>query len=206
MYILKNAWKNITRSKGRNILIGIIVIVIAAACSITLAIRQSAQSIVSAYQEKNKIEATIGMDRKSLMDSLKDNSSQEKMIEAFNNIENITAEEIEKYGDSEYVSSYFYTYDLSVDAKDIKEATDSLVKETTTTTTDTTTKTEKFNSSNRPQMPPGGFDTSRITTSAATNVLVQIKAEDRGKATIANGGSGYNYQGAKQSDVRRGCL
>ena len=45
------------------------------------------------------------------------------------------------------------------------------------------------------------IDTSRITTSAATNVLVQIKAEDRGKATIANGGSGYNYQGAKQSDV-----
>ena len=45
------------------------------------------------------------------------------------------------------------------------------------------------------------IDTSRIDTSAATNVLVQIKAEDRGKATIANGGSGYNYQGAKQSDV-----
>ena len=45
------------------------------------------------------------------------------------------------------------------------------------------------------------IDTSRITTSAATNVLVQIKAEDRGKATIANGGSSYNYQGAKKSDV-----
>ena len=66
MYIFKNAIKNITRSKGRNILIGIIIIVIAAASSITLAIRESANNIVSAYQEKNKIEATIGMNRNYL--------------------------------------------------------------------------------------------------------------------------------------------
>ena len=184
MYIFKNAWKNITRNKGRNILIGIIVIVIAAASSITLAIRQSANNIVTAYQEKNKIEATIGMDRNKLMENLrKDNSSQEDMIEAFNKIENVTAEEVENYGNSDYVSSYYYTLDLSVDAKDIKEATDSLVKETTTTTTDTTTKTEKFNSGNRPQMPPGGFDTSRITTSRRsvtkkTEKIFNEKAQD----------------------------
>ena len=51
MYIFKNAWKNITRNKGRNILIEIIIIVIAAASSITLAIRESANKIVTAYQE-----------------------------------------------------------------------------------------------------------------------------------------------------------
>ena len=84
MYIFKNAWKNITRNKGRNILIGIIVVVIAASSSITLAIRESANDIVTAYQEKNKIEATIGMNRNSLMEMLrKDNSSQEDMINIF---------------------------------------------------------------------------------------------------------------------------
>jgi len=170
MYIFKNAWKNITRNKGRNVLIGIIVVVIAAASSITLAIRESANDIVTAYQEKNKIEATIGMDRNSLMEILrKDNSSQEDMINAFNNIESVTAEEIDKYGESDYVSEYFYTYDLSVDAKDIKEATDSLVKETTTTKTETTTKTQKFSGSDNMQgVPPGGFGGSRTTTNRKT--------------------------------------
>ena len=186
MYIFKNAWKNITRNKGRNILIGIIVIVIASASSITLAIRKSANDIVTAYQEKNKIEATIGMDRNSLMGILrKDNSSQEDMINAFNKIESVTVEEIEKYGESSYVSDYYYTYDLSVDAKDIKEATDSLVKETTTTETETTTKTEQFgnSSSNFPGMPPSGFGgtkttTDKKTTTKKTEKIFNEKAQD----------------------------
>ena len=185
MYIFKNAWRNITRNKGRNILIGIIVIVISAASSITLAIRESANNIVTAYQEKNKIEATIGMDRSSLMELLKqDNSSQEDMINAFNKIESVTAEEIEKYGDSEYVTDYYCTYDLSVDAKDITEATDSLVNETTTTETETTSKTEKFggSSGNFPGMPPS-FDGSRTTTSKKkttkkTEKIFNEKAQD----------------------------
>ena len=192
MYILKNAWKNITRNKGRNILIGIIVIVIAAASSITLAIRESANDIVSAYQEKNKVEATIGMNRNSLMEMLKnDNSSQEDMINAFNEIESITEEEIDLYGDSDYVSSYYYTYELSVDAKDITEATDSLVKETTTTKTETSTRTEQFNGS-FPGMPPGEFDGSKVTTDRKTTTkktekIFNEKAQD-GAFTLI----GYN--------------
>ena len=185
MYILKNAWKNITRNKGRNILIGVIIIVIAAASSITLAIRESANDIVIAYREKNKIEATIGMDRNSLMSLLrKDNSSQEEMINAFNKIEGVTTSEIEKYGESDYVSNYYYTYDLSVDAKNIKEATDSLVKETTTTKTETSTKTENFGGSGGfPGMPPSGFGgskttTNRKTTTTKTEKIFNEKAQD----------------------------
>ena len=44
MYILKNALKSIGRSKGRNILIGIIVLVIATSACIGLSIRQAAQN------------------------------------------------------------------------------------------------------------------------------------------------------------------
>ena len=51
MYILKNAITSITRSKGRNILIAIIIIVISAACAITLSIRNSADKIVKSYEE-----------------------------------------------------------------------------------------------------------------------------------------------------------
>lgn len=184
MYIFKNAWRNITRNKGRNILIGIIVIVISAACSITLAIRESASDIVKAYQEKNKIEATIGMNRNALMESFKgeddeDKKSQEDMINAFNDIEDISLDEIKNYGDSKYVTSYYYTYSLSVDADDIDEATDSLVKETTETTTNTTTK--QFQGGGFPGGPMGdggGYSTTRETTKKTTEKIYNEKAQD----------------------------
>ena len=177
MYIIKNAWKNIIRDKGRNILIGIIIVVIAASSSVTLAIRKSANDIVKAYQEKNKIEATIGMNRNNLMESLKkDNSSQENMINAFNNIASVTVEEIESYGDSEYVSSYYYTYELSVDAKDIKEATDSLVRETEET--NTTTETRSFGKGAFPGFPGGGEQTTSSTTTKRTERIFNEKAQD----------------------------
>ena len=189
MYIIKNALVNIKRNKGRNILIGIIIIVIAAACAITLAIRASAEKIIASYEEQNKIEATISIDREAMMKEFRDsNKSQEKMINAFNDIDNIKEEEVQKYGESEYLESYYYTYDLSVNAKDIKEATDSLVKETTTTKTETTTKTQKFgNSGSMPNMPPGGFSgfsssgsrttTSKRTTTTKTEKIFNEKAD-----------------------------
>lgn len=178
MYIFKNAWRNIVRNKGRNILIGIIIIVIASACSVTLAIRESANDIVKSYQEKNKIEATIGMNRAALMSSFTsgdEQKTQEEMINAFNEIESITLEEIKKYGESKYVSNYYYTYDLSVDAKDLTEATDSLVKEKTETTTETETK--KFRNGDRPEM-PGGWETNKKSTTTVTEKIFNEKAQD----------------------------
>ena len=186
MYIIKNALVNIKRNKGRNILIGLIIVVIAAACAITLAIRESAEKIIASYEEQNKIEATISLNRESMMQEFRDSGkSQEEMINAFNNIANVTEEEVNKYGESEYLESFYYTYDLSVNAKDIKEATDSLVKETTTTKTETTTRTQKFGGSNFPGMPPGGFGgnsgsrttTSRKTTTKKTEKIFNEKAD-----------------------------
>ncbi len=152
MYIFKNAWKNIIRNKSRNILLGIIVVVIACACSITLAIRGSANKIVDAYASQYNIEATIGTNRDALMQSFTQSSSQEDMINKFNDIDNLTIEEINKYGDSEYVSSYYYTYSINMDGKNLEEATDSLVKETTKTET----TTQSWGSSMTSGF-PGGF-------------------------------------------------
>ncbi len=195
MYILKNAITSIKRNKGRNILIGIIIIVISAASAITLAIRESATKIVTAYENKNPLTATIGMNRENLMKNLRDgNKSQEEMINAFNEIESITEDQIKEYGHSSNLKSYYYTYELSVDAKDIKEATDSLVKETTTTKTETTTTTRKTPSgnSNGGRMPPGGFGgststTRRKTTTTKTEKIFNEKAQD-GAFTLI----GYN--------------
>ena len=158
MYILKNALKSITRSKGRNILIGIIIVVISSSCAITLSIRNSANKIVNAYEEKYEVESSIGMNRENLVNSFKDgDKSQEDMINSFNEIEEVTIEEINKYGNSEYVKNYYYVYNLGMNANDIESATDSLVKETTTT------KTEMFGG-NMPPMFGGGRGSSTTTT------------------------------------------
>ena len=44
MYIIKNAFRCISRSKGRNILIGIIALVIAISACLGLSIRQASES------------------------------------------------------------------------------------------------------------------------------------------------------------------
>ena len=182
MYIIKNPFLNIKRDKGRNILIALIIIVISAACAITLAIRESAEKIINSYEEQNKIEATISLNRDSMMKEFRNsNKSQEEMINSFNSIESITEEDVIKYGDSKYLESFYYTYDLSVNAKDIKEATDSLVKETTTTETETTTTEEKIEgSSNKPGSPPSSSGsrttTNRKTTTTRTEKIFNEKA------------------------------
>ena len=98
MYIIKNALVNIKRNKGRNILIALIIIVIAAACTITLAIRESAEKIITSYEEQNKIETTISLDRESIMKEYREsNKSQEEMINAFGT----------KWGDDGLEYSYY---------------------------------------------------------------------------------------------------
>lgn len=55
MYILKNSLISITRNKGRNILIGIIILVISCASTVTLAIRNTANNLVKEYEESHDI-------------------------------------------------------------------------------------------------------------------------------------------------------
>lgn len=199
MYVLKNALVSISRNKGRNILIGIIIVVISAACAITLSIRNSADKIVTAYESKYNVEATIGMDRNALMESLRggsgdDKNTQEEMIEKFNEIKNITVEEINSYGNSEYVSSYYYVYNTNMDADDLEEATDSLVKETTTTTTKTDKYTTTFGGEAPPGMPgrPGGNSGSTTTKKSTTTTKKTEKIFNEKAANGAFSIKGYS--------------
>ena len=67
MYILKNALRCISRAKGRNILIGIIVLVIAVSACLGLSIRQAAESARSDTLDTLSVTATISFDRQSMM-------------------------------------------------------------------------------------------------------------------------------------------
>ena len=170
MYILKNALTNISRNKMRNILLGLIFVVIASILSITFAIKKSANNIIESYEEKNNVEANISMNRDKLMEHLNESESQEDKINAFNKIESLTLDEIKNYANSVYVSSYYYTYNLRVDAKNLTEATDSLVKETT----ETKTETKSFRNSPFGNTPP---NEERKTTTKKTEKIYNEKAE-----------------------------
>ena len=87
MYIIKNAFVSISRNKGRNIVIGIIITVIACACIIALATRNTANMTVEKYQNANHIVGSISFDRYSLMKSFKggEHTTKDK-IEAFNTV------------------------------------------------------------------------------------------------------------------------
>lgn len=57
MYILKNALKSVARIKGRSVLIGIVVLIIATSSCVALSIKNSASSLVESYKNENEIES-----------------------------------------------------------------------------------------------------------------------------------------------------
>ena len=70
MYIIRSALKCIGRSKGRNVLIGIIVLVIAISACIGLLIRQAAQSAKEETLSGMTVTATISIDRQAMMSNM----------------------------------------------------------------------------------------------------------------------------------------
>lgn len=123
MYLLKNAWLSITRNKGRNILIAIIFIVIACTSTIALAIKNSANQIISSYDSKYEVEASISMNRSNMVkDFQPGQENQEQNQERFEQISTLTVDEIKNYGDSDYVKEYYYTYQLEMNADSLEKA------------------------------------------------------------------------------------
>ena len=131
MYIFKNAFVSITRNIGRNLLIGIIIIVISCATAVTLAIKNSANSLIESYKNKYDVVATIRINRESMrgkMQQDKDASAEDKennkenMIDIFSTVSSISTDDINNYGDSEYVKDYYYQKSIGVNSDDIEKA------------------------------------------------------------------------------------
>lgn len=107
MYIIKNAWINIKRHLGRNILIGLIVLVVALNSTVALSINTSGNKLTESYKNKNELEVSFKLDMSKLRD---ENTTYTKL----------TVDDIENYADSDYVSSYYYTLDTSLSSDDIE--------------------------------------------------------------------------------------
>lgn len=124
MYIIKNALRCIGRSKGRNILIGIIVLVIAVSACIGLSIRQAAVSAREETLSGMKVTATISFDRKSMMSSMTAGGKFDKsqFADMMGASSSLTLEDYQKYATADSVQDFYYTLTASLDSTDEFEA------------------------------------------------------------------------------------
>lgn len=160
MYILKNAWKSICRSKGRNALIGLIVLVIGMSSCVALSIREASTSAKKTYLENMEITAQISMDRQSMMKGFRGESGEfdrESMKEMLTNQEELTLEEMLTYAKAKSVKDFYYSGTTSVDTDDNWDVIDTTgIKEDTETNSKETSKNFPNMGGQRPDMPGFG--------------------------------------------------
>lgn len=77
MYIVKNAFKSITRNKLRNILIGVIVLIISVSACVSLSIQQAAEVAKQDTLSNLSVTAQISFDRKKAMEEMQQNGSSD---------------------------------------------------------------------------------------------------------------------------------
>ena len=124
MFIFKNAFISITRNKGRNVLIGVIILVIACACTITLAINNTANDLIGSYESAYDKELTITFNRDNMMKDV-DFSNRDNMSKArdkFDNISSYTIDDVLNFASSDHIESYYYTYNISLNGNNIEKA------------------------------------------------------------------------------------
>ncbi len=126
MYIIKNAFRCIGRAKGRNILIGIIVLVIAISACIGLSIRQAAQSAKEETLSGMSVTATISVDRESIMGGMTEGGGggfdKDQFADMMGGTAALTLEEYQKYAAASSVKGFYYTITASLDGSDNIEA------------------------------------------------------------------------------------
>lgn len=120
MYVVKNALRCIGRAKGRNILIGIIALVIAVSACIGLSIRQAAESAKESALDGMSITATIQYDRASAMGEMsggrgqggkggKGDFDRNQFANMMSGASSLTLDEYKKYAEAESVDDFYYT-------------------------------------------------------------------------------------------------
>lgn len=148
MYILKNALRNIRRAKLRNILIGIIVLIIAISACLGLSIRQAAVNAKETGLEGLSVTAQISIDRQSMMQGM--GGGREQMLEGLQRMEALTLAQMQEYAENENVKDFYYTLSVSMNGNDDLSAVETQVS------TDTETETDAGSFGGRGDMAGGG--------------------------------------------------
>lgn len=126
MYIVKNALRNITRAKGRNILIGCIAFVIGLSACLALSIQEAADRERESGLSNLNITASIRVDRQSMMEDMRQNtegneeSDGSRMKDKLSAMKELSLEELKTYAKAESVQDFYYTESVSLNASSIE--------------------------------------------------------------------------------------
>ncbi len=116
MYILKNAVRDLTRSKGRTILSFILILAIAVSACVALSIQSSAAKAKVQMEESMSVTASIGVDRMSMMQGggMEDMSAMMELMGT-----TLSLEEMQVYAEAESVSGFYYMDSASLNGVDM---------------------------------------------------------------------------------------
>ena len=171
MYIVKNALRCIGRSKGRNILIGIIALVIAVSACIGLSIRQAAESAKASALDGMSVTATIQYDRASAMGEIgggrgqggqggKGSFDRNQFANMMSGASSLTLDEYKKYAEAESVDDFYYTLTAYFNGSENFSPVSDEAEEESDESEESANSSSDANASNRPQM-QGGFGGGR---------------------------------------------
>ncbi len=130
MYIIKNALKCISRSKARNVLIAIIVLVIAISACLGLSIKQAAITAREDALETLSITATISFDRQKTMSNFSPPSGQQgsgggrpsfdqnEFAEMMGSSSALTLDEYKKYAEASSVKDFYYESSININGSE----------------------------------------------------------------------------------------
>lgn len=171
MYIIKNALKCIGRSKGRNILIGVIVLVIALSACVGLSIRQAAEKAKTDALENLTVTATISFDRRSMMNQMQNGDESGSTPEnggkfdksgfakAMQQASSLSLEEYQKYAKADSVKDFYYSETASFNGTDdFSPVTSETESTASTTAASSDSSTSSQNNSKSGSVPSPGAD------------------------------------------------
>ena len=156
MYIIGNAFKSIIRSKGRNILVGIIVLSIAISSCVALSIKYAAEEAEIQGIEQLNITATISLDTEKLIreaqESNNGSGNRDQMRTIMQAQRPLSLDEMLTYSESDYINDFYYAGSTSINANGSLEAVSS------EESTDTNQENASGENGNGGMAQPGGPD------------------------------------------------
>jgi putative ABC transport system permease protein len=203
MYIIKNALRCISRSKGRNVLIGVIVLVIAISSCLGLSIRQAAESAKAQTLETMSVTATISFDRNAAMSQMKEEGSDDSkggfdrssFKDMMGDASSLSLEDYQTYATAESVDSFYYSMSSYVNGDDdlepVSNQADSTDESSDTTENAAQVQQPENNMGNQGDM--GGDKGDKIFGASSDFSLVGYSDESAmtsfidGTATISDG-------------------
>ena len=118
MYIVKNALKSITRAKGRNILIFVLVLMIAVSACVALSVRNSAETAKETAYDSLSITAQITANRQGIMGSLGSSRPNGGSFDPSSMMgqlsQSLTLDQLTYFAKSEYVDGFYYSSSVGV--------------------------------------------------------------------------------------------